>query len=159
MDKLIRPNDDIPVGFPVLIRFARKTYSWAIRDSLKSKGYDYMPSNSIYILMGIEKYGLGMTNLIKQLGLTKQAASQLIELMVTRGHVNRKSKPGDRRRVEITLTVKSKNAVNVITSAIQQINKELYDEVGEKNSQIAKYVLAVLIDINDRHYGLPRGIR
>jgi DNA-binding MarR family transcriptional regulator len=159
MDTILKPTDDIPTGFPVLLRFARKTYSWAIRDALKSEGYDDMPSNGVYVLMGIQKYGLSMSNLIKQLGLTKQSASQLVEVLVSRGYVNREAAKEDRRQIDISPTEKGKSVVNLVIVVIKQINKELYDEVGEENAQVAKYVLAVLIDINDRHYGLPRGLR
>ena len=159
MDNIIKPTDDIPTGFPVLLRFARKTYSWAIRDALKNEGYDDVPSNGVYVLMGIHKYDLSMSKLTKQLGLTKQSASQLVELMVSRGYADRRVVKSDRRQVEVVPTEKGYKVVRIVVQAIRNINKELYDEVGEENAQIAKYVLAVLIDINDRHYDLPRGLR
>jgi DNA-binding MarR family transcriptional regulator len=159
MDTVIEPTDNIPTGFPVLLRFARKTYSWAIRDALKSEGYDDVPSNGVYVLMGIQKYDLSMSKLTKQLGLTKQSASQLVELMVSRGYAERRVVKGDRRQVEVVPTEKGNKVVRIVVQAIQQINKELYDEVGEENAQIAKYVLSVLININDRNYDLPRGLR
>jgi DNA-binding MarR family transcriptional regulator len=158
MDKLIHPTDTIPVGIPVLLRTARKTYSWAVRDALLKAELKGVPHNGVYVLLGIVN-GSSTNQLIRDLGISKQAASQLIDGLVENDYVARSTSTLDRRKQVLSLTEKGAHAASAIRQAIDEVNTELVREVGNDNEQIAKYVLAVLIDINDRHHNLPRGIR
>ncbi len=51
-----------------------------------------------FILGGMESPGVSAGDLIRQLGVSKQAASQLIDTLVLRGYLERATDPSDRRR-------------------------------------------------------------
>ena len=159
MNDIIKPTDTIPVGLPVLLRFARKTYSHAVQEALAAVGCEDMPKNGSYVLGGIANNDMPVRQLFVELGISKQAASQLIDTLVVRGYLLRTEDETDRRRLRLELTERSRLAARAIKKAIQKVDDELAAEVGEENLQATKYTLAVLIDIHDRRHGLPRGIQ
>jgi len=63
--------------------------------------------------------------MITGLGVTKQAASQLIDLLVVRGYLTREMDPEDRRRMTISLTDRGRGAAQVTRSAVESIDAEL----------------------------------
>src|SRR5215469_1210218 len=94
-------NDQKPwydeVGIPALLRHARTTYGSAMRRALAEEGYDDIPQHGMYLIggmaLGATAVPLGL--LIKQLGVSKQVASQLVDSLVVRGYLNRAEDPED----------------------------------------------------------------
>ena len=75
-----------------------------IRDTLTEAGFTDMPANGGYVLGLIESRGSGLSDVIADLGVSKQTASQLVDTLVVRGYLERSVDPDDRRRVLVTLT-------------------------------------------------------
>lgn len=98
------------VVIPALLRAARGTYAQAIRVRLAAAGFDDMPRNGLYVLGGMASHGGSAGGLIRELEVTKQAASQLIDTLVLRGYLNREVNPADRRRMTIELTDRGRAA-------------------------------------------------
>ena len=94
--------DDVVI--PALLRAARGAYGHAIRDRLVAAGFDDVPRNGAHILGGMGNHGVPASDLIRQLGVTKQAASQMIDTLVVRGYVTRETDSEDRRRLTLELT-------------------------------------------------------
>ena len=70
------------IVIPALLRAARASYSQAVRESLRAGGFDDMPRNGPYVLGGMANQVGAFDDVIRGLGVTKQAASQLIDLLV-----------------------------------------------------------------------------
>ena len=94
--------DDI--AFPALLRAARRTYGSAVRAALAEAGCDDMPRNGSYVVGAIDRTGAPLSQIITGLGVSKQAAGQLVDTLVARGYLDRAPDPDDRRRLTITLT-------------------------------------------------------
>lgn len=92
------------VMLPVLLRPGRGVYGMFIRDTLTEAGFTDMPANGGYVLGLIESRGSGLSDVIADLGVSKQTASQLVDTLVVRGYLERSVDPDDRRRVLVTLT-------------------------------------------------------
>jgi DNA-binding MarR family transcriptional regulator len=152
-------QDASDVPMTTLLRFARKTYTRAVTEALKHADCGDVPKNGAYVIAGIARTNTRLEDLLKQLGISKQAASQLIDALAVRGYINRDPDPDDRRRLMVGLTERGMLAADTIRAAISSIDKELVNEIGIENVNTAKNTLAVIIDINDRHHGLPRGPR
>jgi len=150
-------HKDIDVPLPPILRFARRTYTMAIRDALREHGFTDIPKNGMYIIGGIARMGSRHGDVVRELALTKQAASQLVDVLVEREYLVRTTDENDRRRVHLELTDRGREAAKVSRSVAEEIEDKLLHEVGIENFMITKRTLAVLIDINDRRYGLPRG--
>jgi DNA-binding MarR family transcriptional regulator len=137
------------VSLPALLRHARYTYGTAMRQALTEAGYDDLPKNGLYIIGGLAMDGpaIPLGQLIDELRISKQAAGQLVDMLVTRGYLERTVDPGDRRKLNITLTDRGRAAAQAQAAARQKIDAELLASVGKEDLTRARRTLAVLIDI------------
>lgn len=137
------------VAFPALLRHARVTYGSAMRRALAEAGYDDIPKNGLYVIgglaLGVEDLPLG--ELIRELRISKQAAGQLVDTLVTRGYLQRTVDEQDRRKLTITLTERGRAAAAIQTVAREEIDAELAWRVGQTAVSDARRALAALIEI------------
>src|SRR5580704_5680278 len=80
------PNE---LATPTLMRAARGVYAQSIRAELHAIGVDDLPRNGATLLAGIATTGGPRPDLPAGLGVTKQAVSQAIEILDSRGHLER----------------------------------------------------------------------
>src|ERR1700761_5078175 len=100
------------IVMPALLRHARTTYGAAMRKALAEAGCDDVPKNGLYIIGGLA-LGAGdapLGQLVKELGVSKQAAGQLVDTLVLRGYLERMVDEEDRRRLTVTLTARGRMA-------------------------------------------------
>src|ERR1700753_1955435 len=87
---------------PVLRAEGRATYGRAIRAGYAEAGFDDIPKLGPRLLGGILRFGGSVGSagdVARDFGVSKQAASKLIDTLVIRGHVSRRGEPEDRRRL------------------------------------------------------------
>ena len=133
-------------AFPALLRAARRTYGSAVRAALADAGCDDVPRNGSYVLAAIARTGVPLSRIIQELGVSKQAAGQLVDALVARGYLDRAPDPGDRRRLTITLTPRGHAAAEVIRSAVGRVDADLAQRVGPEYVAHARATLAALIE-------------
>ena len=138
--------DEVP--FPALLRAARRAYGAAIRAALADAGCDDMPRNGSYVIGAIARTGASLSQIIKGLGVSKQAAGQLVDTLVTRGYLDRSPDPDDRRRLTVTLTERGHAAATVIRSVIERVDADLAGLVGVEHVAHTRATLAALIEGN-----------
>jgi DNA-binding MarR family transcriptional regulator len=119
------PEVDDAIIMPALLRDARGSYAQAVRADLTAAGFDDLPRNGPFVLGGMARFNASATDMITGLGVTKQAASQLIDLLVMRGYLTREIDPDDRRRMTISLTDRGRGAAQVTRTAVESIDAEL----------------------------------
>src|ERR1700678_165861 len=110
---LERLGDDVPL--PWLMHDARQVYRDALRHTLADAGCDDIPRNGVFVLAGLDQSVPGakfspQAEVVASLGLSKQAASQLIDTLVLREYLERRINPEDRRRMGIRLTPRGRTA-------------------------------------------------
>jgi predicted transcriptional regulator len=100
------------VSIPALLRHARNTYGKAMRAALEEAGFDDIPANGLYIVGGlaIEEREVPLRQLVKELGITKQGAGQLVDALVMRGYLSRTVDDNDRRQLVVALTDRGRAA-------------------------------------------------
>ena len=113
------------VVLPALLRASRGAYSHAIRARLAAGGFDDMPRNGPFVLGGMANHGGTAAQLIRELGVSKQAASQLIDTLVMRGYLERGIDAEDRRRLTIELTARGRAAAQAVRAGVVAIDTEL----------------------------------
>ncbi|HLN42303.1 MAG TPA: MarR family transcriptional regulator [Acidimicrobiales bacterium] len=136
--------DDWPT--PALLRRARDVYRASIRKALDEAGCDDMPRNGAYVIGGMARTGTPLSELIKQMGVSKQAAGQLVDTLVTRGYLDRTVDPDDRRRLTITLTERGQSAAAVVKATVDRVDARLVARVGAQSFANAMATLASLIE-------------
>src|ERR1700683_2727776 len=120
-----RSYEDVPL--PSLMREARDVYRDAIRRALEAAGCDDIPRNSVFALSGLDRRApeptfSAQSDVVESRGLSKQAASQLIDTLVLREYLERRNDPEDRRRMEVRLTDRGRSAARAIQTATDAID-------------------------------------
>ncbi len=139
------------VAIPSLMREARAVYQDAVRWALEAAGCDDFPRTAVFALAGLDHRApetafSPQADVVASLGLSKQAASQLIDTLVLREYLDRRNDPVDRRRMEIRLTVRGHVAANAIHTAITAIDATIAqlvtaDEIHGLRAGLAAYRL------------------
>lgn len=114
---------DVPI--PALLRASRGAYGHAVRSRLLAAGFDDLPRSGPHVLGGMANHGVSAGQLVRELGVTKQATGQLIDTLVARGYLDRRPDPGDRRRLLIDLTERGRAAAAEVREAVRAVDAEL----------------------------------
>jgi DNA-binding MarR family transcriptional regulator len=139
------------IVIPALLRASRGAYGHAIRKELVAGGFDDMPQNGPYVIGGMANRGGTAGDLVRQLGVSKQAASQLIDTLVLRGYVERVADLDDRRRLNIELTDRGRAAGTAVRAGVEAVDDEL-DRILSPADRAGLYRgLVALCDIRDRY--------
>lgn len=123
-------HETLPI--PALLRHARTTYGKAMHEALAEIGCDDMPRNGMYVIGGLAMGagGVPLGRLVKELGVSKQAAGQLVDTLVLRGYLERAADPGDRRKISVTLTPRGRAAAKTQAEARERLDADLAAKVG-----------------------------
>jgi DNA-binding MarR family transcriptional regulator len=118
------------VSVPSLMRGARDVYREAVRQALADAGCDDLPRNGVFVLAGLDQTApepkfSPQADVVASLGLSKQAASQLIDTLVLREYLERRIDPEDRRRMGVRLTSRGRTAALAIQEAIDTVEAAL----------------------------------
>jgi DNA-binding MarR family transcriptional regulator len=146
-----------PGVIPTLLRGSRATYTWAIRTALVEAGFDDVPRHGAFVLGAVSATGSQMSQIIDWLGISKQAAGQVVDTLVTRGYLERSPDPDDRRRMSLTLTERGELAATVSRAASGHVQDALIKLVGQKDLQATRATLFALTSLGrDRNVpGIP----
>ena len=133
----------------LLVR-ARGGYGNTIGAHLAAAGFDDLPRNGPFVLGGMASNRGSAVEMIRSLGVTRQAASQLIDTLVLRGYLSREINPEDRRRMNIVLTERGRAAAAAIRAGIEQVEAELARTLSPAELAGLRAGLAALAAIGER---------
>jgi DNA-binding MarR family transcriptional regulator len=137
------------IPLPALLRHARTAYGSAMRRALEEAGYNDIPKNGLYVIGGLA-LGAGdvpLAALIRDLRISKQAAGQLVDALVSRGYLARAVDEQDRRRLVVTLTDRGRAAAATQRTAREQVDAALLAKVGPECVSHARAALVALTEI------------
>lgn len=146
-------HDQDPPVLAALLRAARGAYGDAVREQLALGGFDDMPRNGPYVIGGAANHGAPISGLIRELGVSKQAASQLIDTLVLRGYLERRPDSEDRRKIVIELTERGEAAAGAVQKGVQDVDRELEDAISPEQMQGLRIGLFTLWQIAERRRG------
>ena len=126
-----------------------------MRASLEAAGFEDIPANGLYIIGGLAlgEGDIPLRQLIKELGITKQGAGQLVDTLVMRGYLSRAIDENDRRQLIVTLTDRGRAAADVQRQAREQVDSNLLQCAGEADVMTARRVLAIMIGLGHETEG------
>lgn len=137
------------------MRAARGAYARSIRAQLHEIGVDDMPRNGAVVLTGIDYDGSPPQSLATELGVSKQALSQLIDVLVDRGYVTRSPDTQDRRRIALDLTERGHQAVDAVQRGVDAVDHQLAARASAEQVEALRTGLGILADIKSE--GLATG--
>ena len=122
------PDED-ELATPTLMRAARGVYAQSIRAQLEAIGAGDLPRNGAALLAGIAAAGGPRPDLPAGLGVTKQAVSQAIDILASRGYLDRNPDPGDRRRITLRLTARGQEVLDAVVRGTEAVDAQLLERV------------------------------
>lgn len=137
------------VSLPGLLRHARGAYARAMREALEQDGHEPIPANGLYVIgrLAWEAGSVPIGRLVVELGITKQGAGQLVDLLVTRGYLTRTPDEKDRRQLLVSLTERGHAAAQTQARAREAVDAALVSIVGSADAEITRRTLAGLVDL------------
>jgi DNA-binding MarR family transcriptional regulator len=144
---------------PTLMRSARGVYAQSIRAQLRLIGIDDLPANGVFILAGIGTSGGPRQDLPAELGVTKQAVSQVIDVLANRGYLTRSPDPGDRRRVVLELTDRGRQVLDAAQRGVEAVDHELAERVSAEQIAAMRSALIALTEIKGAAITSGAGLR
>src|SRR5450759_497361 len=90
----VQPSED-PVGIPQLLGVASAVYEDSIRARLVGAGLSGISRSGVHVLEGMVYRHKPARWLTGELGITKQAESQLLDRLVRDGYLEREANPED----------------------------------------------------------------
>jgi DNA-binding MarR family transcriptional regulator len=146
------------VALPALLRAARRTYGAALRAAQAEAGFGDIPRNGSYLLGAISRTGSPLGAVIREMGMTKQAAGQLVDTLVVRGYLDRSTDLEDRRRMTVALTERGRLAASAGAAVAARVEAELVARVGADHVAHTRATLAALVGIGaEDGDGVARG--
>ena len=132
---------------PTLMRAARGASARSIRAQLHAIGIDDLPRNGAFILAGIDPAGGPRPDLPADLGVTKQAVSQVTDTLVSRGYLERSPDPDDRRRIVLKLSKRGQRAVEAVNRGVRAVDLQLRERVPAEQVDAMRAALLALAEI------------
>ena len=118
------------LDLPVLLLNAAGALVDAIDAGVRARGFaDLRPAHG-FAFARLSPDGATVGQLAEHLGMTKQAASQLVEELVTKGYVERRPHPADARARLIVLTPKGWACTRAADEAAAEVLRPWADALG-----------------------------
>jgi DNA-binding MarR family transcriptional regulator len=141
-----RADEPREASLPALLRAARGVFAAGIREALEHAGYDDIPASGLFVIGAIARRPSPLSDVIGLLGVTKQAAGQLVDTMVVRGYLERTVDPEDRRRLTLALSDRGRAAAKIIRTVVERIETDLARRVGDDSLVHTRKTLQALIE-------------
>ena len=137
------------LGIPGLLRRARKAYGNLISEAFADAGFDDMPRHGAYVLARVYGDSSASADLARDLSISKQAVSQLIDTMVMRGYLARTPDDEDRRRMVLALTPRGEEAATASWRAASEADAELASRLSPDGVAALRAGLIMLCQMAD----------
>jgi DNA-binding MarR family transcriptional regulator len=142
-------SEEVKLPLAAVLRMARITMGRVIRRALEDAGYDDLPANGPYVISANSAGGVPLAVIFDRLGLSKQAAGHLVDLLVLRGYLDRHVDPVDRRRLVVVPTERGAAAAVVVRRAADRLEDRLVAGVGAADLEATRRTLMCLGTLGD----------
>jgi DNA-binding MarR family transcriptional regulator len=115
---------------PWMLRRVNQRYRDSMALRLEKAGLGDLPQRGFWALGVLASGSFDAGRLIREMGVSKQAVSKLVETLVSAGYVDRRPNPDDRRKATLLLTEKGRRAAEVIRSAVRATERDFVSELG-----------------------------
>jgi DNA-binding MarR family transcriptional regulator len=127
-----------PAGEPPLARLFAIGYRLLIdrlHDRLRGLGWTDVRPAFGFVLLAARDQPTSVTGLASLMGITKQAASKLVEAMVTSGYVQRETGAPDARQRPVHLTPRGGELLRAVEQIYAELEQEWAQQIGAPGLQ------------------------
>ncbi|WP_053243777.1 MULTISPECIES: MarR family transcriptional regulator [unclassified Achromobacter] len=132
-------------GLSRLLLLARRNFVLAIGNVISETGNPSVPDSCMMLLPHIDLEGTRSTEIAQRAGMTKQAVTQLIQLMERHGLVQKLVDPHDARATLVSFTDQGIEYLTGMHAAIDRVEHDLASKLGKaqmKNLRAALEIMA-----------------
>jgi DNA-binding MarR family transcriptional regulator len=108
---------------PLAILRAATQVTEAISAGLAARGFDDVRPAHAFAFARLDEGGATVVDLAAHLGITKQAASQLVEQLVQRDYVSRELNPADGRAWLLGLTARGQACAQAAQATVDEVTR------------------------------------
>jgi DNA-binding MarR family transcriptional regulator len=137
---------DAGVPTPWLLRRVSQRYRDELRRAVGEAGYADLPQPGFWALDALATKDCDASQLVSQMGISKQAVSKLIDQLVASAYVERLANPTDRRRVVLRLTTKGRKAAGVLRAATDRTDRALVRRYGTDSLAHLRRLLGQMVE-------------
>ncbi|MGV9942115.1 MarR family winged helix-turn-helix transcriptional regulator [Streptomyces sp. NPDC003401] len=112
-----------------------------INDGVEARGFEVRPAHG-FAFARLAPDGATVTELAAHLGVTKQAASQLVDELVRKGYVERRPHPADARARLVVLTERGWDCTRAAEEAAADAVRAWAEVIGEGEVRVLRDRLA-----------------
>jgi DNA-binding MarR family transcriptional regulator len=135
-------RDDDALMLSALILAAGNALVDAIQAGVVERGFtDVRPAHG-FAFARLAPYGATVSELAVHLGITRQAAAQLVDELVAKGYVERRRHPDDGRAQLVTLTERGWACTRAADAAAAETVAEWSAILGEERLRAVRHALA-----------------
>jgi DNA-binding MarR family transcriptional regulator len=131
------------------MRAARGSYKRSVDLELAARGITDLPRSGGFVIALLETGSESIEEIVRGLGVTKQAFSQLVDALVTRGYVTRDQHPIDRRRIVLRLSDRGQLAASAVMTGAKAVDDRLQQQLTAAELRGLRKGLAALGDIKE----------
>lgn len=139
----------------ILIRTAQIETNELVR-RLRDLGHEAVQPSHIGLLSNIDTEGTRIAGLSRRLGVTRQAASQMVTELEKRGWVERSPDPDDRRAVLVRHTATGRRMLLDALEQMDDIERGYVATIGAEQMRLLKESLLAIADAADPDTTLGR---
>lgn len=134
---------------PTLLRTAYNVLSAAIYRAVAQTGAtDMRPAHGNAIEMLAIQDGLRITDIAARAGMAPQSMGELVDDLVSRGYLERREDPADRRAKRIYLTQKGRTTTAASNVAVRQVEQTISEMLGAQHYQQLRRDLAAIAELD-----------
>jgi DNA-binding MarR family transcriptional regulator len=144
-------RDPIASEMVWLLRAVIRRYGKAIQRATSDAGFEDISTRALWVIGGLARHGgaAAPSTLVAELGVTKQAVSQLVETLVALGYLRRDDDPADRRRQVVALTTRGEQAARVIQAACVLVDSDVSRLLGDDMGRLENLLSGVVYDSSE----------
>jgi len=140
------PDDEVEI--PALLRAARGVYGAVVRAHL-GPDFEDLPRNGPYVLGGMVNHGVDADQLVRELGVARTTAAQLLDTLVLRGYLKRRPDEADPRRTVVDPTERGRAAAAAVRAGVRTVDDRLEQRLGADGVAALRAGLAALCAVGD----------
>ena len=121
-----------------------------LHDRLAERGWDDVRPPYGFVLLALRSGPLTVTDVAGLMGMTKQAASQLVDAMAQAGYLVRSVDESDRRQRVLSLSTKGEALLGAVEEIYAEIEEEWADMAGADDLRTTREALTrIVLTAND----------
>jgi DNA-binding MarR family transcriptional regulator len=137
-------NNDDALALPALLLAASSALVDGIHAGTTARGFDDLRPAHGFAFARLAPAGATVSELAEHLGVTRQAASQLVDELIDKGYVERRPHPSDRRARLIVLTERGWACTRAADEAAAETIRPWAALLGEERLHALRNDLALI---------------